>query len=156
MRKNNGFTLIETIVYIALLSLLLGGVLTVSYDLIESSSKQSQSIAVDEELNFLSRKIDWILIGVSNINTPSTSLASSTLSVRKYNSSQNPLTLHLQDGLLVFSRGNMKPVPLNDELVKIDSISFSYIPPVMSGSPAGVLVVLQIGNRFITTTYYVR
>ncbi len=153
--KRKGFTLIETIVYIALLSFMLGGVFSVAYDLIESSSRQSQSIAVDEELNFLFRKIDWVLSGVSHIDAPRDSRVSDTLTIQKSHFLENPLTITLHDGLLLFSKNYKEAIPLNSESVKIDSASFSYIRPV-SGGPAGINVVLQIGNRFATSTYYVR
>ncbi|MDD5050452.1 MAG: hypothetical protein PHV93_01790 [Candidatus Pacebacteria bacterium] len=154
--KKGGFTLIETILYIGLLSLILGGILSASYYLIESSGRQSQSILVDEELNFLFKKIDWVLSSVSSIDAPLGPGVSTKLIVRKYNFSTNPLTLVAKDGLLTLSRSNKEAIPLNSESVKVDSVSFSYISPTSSDSPPGIQVVIQIGSRFATSTYYVR
>lgn len=153
MRKN-GFTLVETIVYIALLSIMLGGIFSASYSIIESSARQSQSIAVDEELNFIFRKIDWILSGVSGIDAPTDSSVSYILKVHKYDLSRYSLTL--KDGLLMLSRGNAEAIPLNSESVKIDAVSFYYISPIPFVSSAGIDVVLKIGDRIATSTYYVR
>src|SRR3990167_4074727 len=78
-----GFTLIEVIIYIALFSLLMGSAFVVVYQLIEGSDKLSVKNTTQEEGNFVMRKFNWALTGISSINSPSSG-TSNILKVTKY------------------------------------------------------------------------
>lgn len=58
---NRGFTLIETLVYIALLGILMGGAMLAVYQLIANVGQVNANIAIEEEANFLLRKVNWAL-----------------------------------------------------------------------------------------------
>src|SRR5437667_361850 len=52
-KNNSGFTLIETILYIALLTILLSGAVFASYNLIEGSGRLKTNININEEGGFV-------------------------------------------------------------------------------------------------------
>ncbi len=68
--NQKGFTLIETLLYIALLAMLLSGVVVASYQLIDSARKIDSKNTTEQEGNFVIRKIDWALNGVTTITQP--------------------------------------------------------------------------------------
>ncbi len=57
--NKRGVTLIETLIYIALFALLIGGGVSSAYSLIESSDRIGVHAMVEEEGNFLLAKINW-------------------------------------------------------------------------------------------------
>ncbi len=59
--NKRGITLIETLIYIALFALLIGGGVSSAYTLIESSDKIGVRAMMEEEGNFLLAKIAWVL-----------------------------------------------------------------------------------------------
>jgi type II secretory pathway pseudopilin PulG len=56
-----GFTLIETLLYIALLSMLLTGGVTTAFQLLKSTSTDSSQLASYDETVFVLQKISWVL-----------------------------------------------------------------------------------------------
>lgn len=60
-----GFTLIEAIIYIALLGFIMAGAIGISYQLIQNSSVLDTKNTVQEEGNFVVRKLNWALSGLS-------------------------------------------------------------------------------------------
>ena len=56
--KKSGFTLIETIIYLALLSFLIGSGVAVAFMLADSSQKTAQDALGIEEANFLLHKFE--------------------------------------------------------------------------------------------------
>jgi len=69
-RKVWGFTLIEVLIYIAMLVLIIGAGMTSAFYLITSSEKDSMAFNTAAEAEFLLRKIDWALTGVETIDHP--------------------------------------------------------------------------------------
>ena len=84
-----GFTLIEVVIYIALLSLLLGGTVESTYSFLTYSASDERDIAVSQEGTFVLHKIEWALM--------STSSASRIISPAK-GSYADALSLIEQDG----------------------------------------------------------
>ena len=65
-----GFTLIEVLVYIFLFSILVTGGIYGAYELIYSSRGTENKILVQAEADFLLRKIDWSLNGLTSFSVP--------------------------------------------------------------------------------------
>jgi hypothetical protein len=63
----SGFTLMELIIYITLFSIIIGGLMVVVFQLIQSSEKLSFKDTAQIEMNFVLKKLDWVLIGANKI-----------------------------------------------------------------------------------------
>jgi hypothetical protein len=59
MKHTKGFTLIETLMYLALFTLIIGGGMLATYQIIESTTASYGHILLQEEGNFILRKIAW-------------------------------------------------------------------------------------------------
>ncbi len=143
-----GFTLIETIIYIGLLSIILSGTLVAGYYIIDGSEHIKQKIAIDAEANFILRKIDWALTGISAINSPAAGTAGASLSVTK---------LGLGNLDFDISTGNLRlnATPLNSSSVTISNLSFEHIAEV-GKKPAAVKASFEVNGRTFETTKYLR
>ena len=155
--KKHGFTLIETVIYIGLFSFMLGGMLQSAFALMQSADVESANVQINEEMSFVMHKIDWMLSGVQDIQSPTGLPASYTLKIAKYNFAFNPLTLSSQNGVLTLSRGSGGAVPLTTSNVTLDKALFTYITPdPLSGMTAGVQIVITLHGQTATSTYYVQ
>lgn len=152
-----GFTLIEVIIYIALFSLLMGSAFITAYQLIDGTGKLNTKTTVQEEGNFVMRKLNWVMTSLDLTIAPivSGSGCNQTLRIEKINFGGNPIivsrnttdnTLQIQEG------GSVNPITTSN--VKVTCLKFSIITPVGSG-PYGVSATTTISGRdFPITKYY--
>lgn len=68
-----GFTLIETLIYLALYTILFGGALAAVYSIFESGAHNETAAIVEEEGDFLVGKIDWALSNAVSVQSPADS-----------------------------------------------------------------------------------
>ena len=83
MKTISGFTLIETIVYLALFSILMGGIVLTAYNLFEGAGRNQVQAMVNNEGTFLIGKIQWALSGTQSVDQPVSGTVGSQLLVNK-------------------------------------------------------------------------
>lgn len=143
-----GFTLIEVIIYIALFSFLIGGAFITAYQLIDSSGKLSAKTTTQAEGNFVMRKFNWALTGISSfINT------SDTLHLNKYDGNQIDIQKNGTKIEMKESSGSFLPITTDN--VQVTSLEFQFIPASGSG-PAGITATAKINGLDFTITKYIR
>lgn len=99
LEMNKGFTLTETIIYVALFALIITGTLSSVYGILEANVRNQNKVMVQEEGAFILGKIDWALTGISSVGVD---LAGKILTVTKSNPSFNPLVISIDDDGNVF------------------------------------------------------
>ncbi len=123
-----GFTLIETIIYISLFSIIMTGAVVSVYSLISSSTRNATKAMVAQEGAFLLGKIDWVLSDIESINLPTTS--GNTLSVTKINGGiENPTIIKVSAGIMSIKKGVGQALSLNNSNTTVicpDSKCFTY------------------------------
>ena len=103
---NNGFTLIEVIIYIALFSILIGAVMISVYNIIESENTDNSESELIEEGNFLLDKIKWAMNGVQTISSPSSNASSTMLKVFNISSTTIPIIIQISGNNLTIQNGS--------------------------------------------------
>ena len=78
MSDARGFSLIETIVYLALFSIMIGGIVSAAYVLFASAHRSQAQALLHGEKDFLIQKIDTALSGASVISTSTPQTITST------------------------------------------------------------------------------
>jgi len=130
-RSSNGFTLIETIIYLALFTIIIGGGMVATYQIIESVKASHNHVILQGEANFLFRKIEWALNGATSITTPSGSTPTTSLVVTK-NIYDSPTTLMFTfdsvNNNMVLERDSLGAVILNSSSIIVNSLSFKQDP----------------------------
>jgi len=153
MRK--GFTLIETIIYAALFSIIIGLVIGAVYNIIEGSDDLQKNIIADAEAHFLMRKIEWALTGVSTINSPTSGLTGASLSVNKISYAQNPVVFDLDSNNLRVKKELADPIILNSVNVSISELQFEHLAAGLY-RPAAIKVSFKVNGEPFRTTIYLR
>jgi len=90
LRKKYGFALVDIVIYIALFSVLIGGVSISAYSLFKSTNQNHTRIMILEEGNFLLAKISWIVSQSKMITIPAISATSTMLSIVPSDTSLGP------------------------------------------------------------------
>lgn len=155
MRKTDktqkGITLIETVIYLGLLTLIIGSGTVAAYDIINSSEAIRSRTIVQEEGNFLLGKIDWALTGLSAVDVPAPSTSSSLLSVDKITAAPNPIIINVSSGHAQLQRGSAPATVLTNDDVVVQNLNFSRFT-----NPDGVKASFTMQGILFETTRYIR
>jgi prepilin-type N-terminal cleavage/methylation domain-containing protein len=154
--KNNGFTLIETMIYIALFGLIMSGAVVTAYQLLEGGRRNQAAISIQEEGTFLTRKINWALVGASEVNV----IATTTLIITRpglalYTPSQSPLTITASGTIMTLARGTVAPIPLHGDAFAVTNLEFS-IEPATGGRPTSTIAHFFVNEKPFTLKTYLR
>lgn len=149
-KTTHGFTLLETVIYIALFSILMTGVLVTIYQLLESGTHNRTAVGVQEEGTFVHRKLYWALAGATDVTTPN---PQTLIITRPDLGGQSPLRITEEDGLMVISRGGAASIPLTSSEFTVSNTDMSIIPGT-AGVPTSVRVSYEVhGTPFLFRTY---
>jgi type II secretory pathway pseudopilin PulG len=147
LQRSGGFTLIETIIYIALFSFLVGNGFLITYQLMQGGDKLNTKSINQEEINFVLRKLNWILDGVSIINTPSSGF-SNNLTITKYDGTV--WGVRLETGKIEIREGVGSYLPITTSNVSVTTLQFQLT------SPTGIIASTTINGFVASTTKYIR
>lgn len=120
----NGFTLIETLIYLFILSTILGALLLSVYSIFETSDSVQSTVELVENAKFYEQKTRWALTGATQINSPASSSTAASLSLNRADTA-NPVVFDLSGGVARIKIGAANPVPLTNGFVTVSSLSFS-------------------------------
>lgn len=121
----HGFTLIEILIYCALIALLLTATLGIAYEFLQSSAATKSRVILAEQQQFLRQKIEWVVRGSSAINAPSVGSSASTLSVNKTNSAENPFVIDTVSGVVRLQTASQVALPITDPAVTVSGLTFT-------------------------------
>lgn len=145
--KKEGFTLIESVLYLALSSIILGLALLMLYSLIQYRAKDKIRRDVDGEVL---RTIDFISQNVRNAktieirdnsNNPITSGYGQKLYLQteNINNTSYNMTIYLDQDKIKINK-NLTVTDLNGDIVKISNLRFRYLTGNVTGD-AGIEVI---------------
>ena len=132
MIKRNGFTLIETLIYIGIFSVVAVSLTGILWNTLSVNSNQQAANEVDENLRYVLSVLDEKVRSSTAID----SAASSTLVLK--NSSYANTTFSVTDGVLYLKEGSASPVAVTSNKVKVDALTFTKID--MTGAKGGVAI----------------
>jgi type II secretory pathway pseudopilin PulG len=140
--RHFGFTLIETIVYLALFSMLMsGGVISLHILLADVNYNRGQ-IALQAEALFINSKLDWALTGAANVSA----LDNETLLIiRPDLAEQSPLTVRVHDQQFLLKRNNTAFTPLTSPRYRVHDVSI-VVTEVEVGETSVVDVTYHLNN----------
>ncbi len=135
LQKTKGFTLIETIIYIFIFSILVTA-LASFVGTMQASKKHSQLILeVNDQGSRISRLITSTIHNATAINSPTISSTSTILSLEMASSTINPTVFSLGGaGTLYITEGSQDTVQLTNNKVLVSNLVFeNYSQPVTPG-----------------------
>lgn len=110
-----GFTLIETLVYLALLSLVFTGLFAAGFAIVESLDAMKTRAIVQEEGNFIMAKLNWAVT-----NAKSADVIASPLALKLNNPPSPVISYDSAQGYLEYDGE-----PLNSLPVYVENVTFS-------------------------------
>ncbi len=151
--SKQGFTLIETIIYIAILAFLIGSGITAAFYIIDSSGKNKTDINIQAEGHFLLRKIDWVLTGATVITVPASGSHGAVLQTNK--GGVGTVLIDAVSGRARISVSGGPALEITSSRVNVQNINFMHVA-VMGSRPEEVEASSTINGQSLTITKYLR
>ena len=99
--SQKGFTILEALIYIALFTFIIGGGVLAAYQIFEGSAQIQEMARRESEINFMLRKLDWLVSGADSGDILIAG-GGSQLIVTK---GGNQYTIDTDDGTLTMEKG---------------------------------------------------
>jgi type II secretory pathway pseudopilin PulG len=161
-KPQSGFTLIETLIYLGLYAIIIGGAVVSTYALFESTARNETTAIVEQEGDYLTAKIDTVFRTAMSVSTPSVS--GPRLSVVTPDGSS--IVLQSIGNNLVIQRGSGPSIVLNNTRTRVTHLAFTHTHPTSDGvNPESISVVFTLSasttdghilSRDFSTTYFLR
>jgi prepilin-type N-terminal cleavage/methylation domain-containing protein len=165
--KQNGFTLIETIIYIALFSIIFVGIFASVFPIFKSAERLTKNIAIEGESAFILSKINYAINNTitgtnGTITTPAADSTATEL-ILSYNSTEKYRFAMDTSGtfcaapllcqMLTVSHDGGAAAPLNASRVNITNFSVTHVGP-SGNSPRHLDVSFDAGGVHIGPVRY--
>jgi len=124
MKSETGFTLIETVVYLGLFALLIGGTIVAAYSVFESSDRLRTIAMLQQEGYFIIAKIEWALGGANTVTLPAVGASGPTLSFARHDGLV--IVLETAGADMTLQRNVNSPQILNNADVQISGLNFVH------------------------------
>lgn len=151
---HTGFTLLETLIYIALFASLLTGALGAVYQLIRSQTLLTTLNTSDVEAAFVLAKLEHALHATKHLASPHTGQAYSTvLDIVTTDNTEYVFRLH-SSAIELSEDGGNTFLPLTNERTRATALGFHYVAGA-GGMPDGVEGSTTLsGKTFFITRYF--
>ena len=130
--SHKGFTFIELILYVAIVTIILSAIVPFAWSAIETGVKSAVQQEVNANARYISERIKYEIrnsIGINSVAAASISLATSTTAT-------NPTIIDrdLPTGNIRITQGAASPVNLNSANTVINSLTFTDFTDYVSGN----------------------
>ena len=151
-KRKNGFTIIELLVYIAILAFLIGGGVASAFAVLDFSEQNKADINIQAEGQFLVRKIEWALTDVAPGGI--TILAPGVLETQKNGVGTVVIDVDASGRARISVAGGSQLEITNDR-VQVQNLLFDHIPPAGT-KPEAIHAIFDINGVNFSTTRYLR
>lgn len=121
MKKDQGFTLVELILYITIVVIILSALIPFALDVVGSGAKSSVQEEVTANARYISERIKYEIRNATTIN----SVTSSSLSLATSVPATNPTVIDLSGSNIRITQGSGSPIILNSNMVSISGLTFT-------------------------------
>jgi type II secretory pathway pseudopilin PulG len=120
-KRSQGFTYIELILYIAILTIIMSSLIPFAWNIIEGGAKNTTEQEVFANARYISERIKYEIRNASGINSVSTN----QISLSSADSASNPTIISLSSGNVMIQKGAGSAVALNSSDTTISSLTFT-------------------------------
>ncbi|MBI5466118.1 MAG: prepilin-type N-terminal cleavage/methylation domain-containing protein [Candidatus Kerfeldbacteria bacterium] len=148
-----GFSLLELIIYIAILAVLLMVIVGLASTSSQSSSAEEARAEVQQNLRFSLDTISSAVRRAASINTPTAGGSGSALSLAMSDGSKNPTVFDLSSQVLRITEGAGIAQALTNNRVKVTSIGFQHLANASPAKPT-IQITLTIAYNDLGRSVY--
>ena len=141
-KKQKGFTLIETLLYLAISVVMVALIGGVGVNVLATLANVQREEELQYNSQFIFEKIRTIVNDAETIGIPTSSATSSVLSLTMNDLAKNPTVIDVVDGRLRVQEGSDAPQFLSGKNVVVSAVTFSNV--TYAGSDGAVRISFDI------------
>ncbi|MEI6326750.1 MAG: prepilin-type N-terminal cleavage/methylation domain-containing protein [Candidatus Roizmanbacteria bacterium] len=119
--KHKGFTFIELVLYLAIVTTVMGALVLFAWRIIGSGAKSATEQEVFSAARYASERIKYEIRNASGVN----SVASNSISLASTNGAQNPTVIDLSGGKIRVKYGASAAININSTDTNVSSLTFT-------------------------------
>ncbi len=119
--SNRGFTFIELIIYISIVTMMMTTIIPFAWNIIEGGAKSSTEQEVFSNARYISERIKYEIRNAAGIN----SVAATSISLIASPSANNPTVIDLSGGNIRIKQGSANAINLNSQNASISALNFT-------------------------------
>ena len=148
-KNQQGFSMIEMIIYIAIFSVLVGALVDFSLNINNSRLHAQMMLEVKDQGADLMRTLTTSIKNATAINTPGAGVSSGVLSLNTSSPSTTPTIFSENGEALFITEGASSAVALTNNKVKITNLTFTNVSK--AGTPGIIEIRFTISNTALKT-----
>lgn len=126
-KKQKGFTLIETLLYLALSVIMVALIGGIGVNVLTTLASAKAEEELQYNAQFITEKIRMLVSEAEGIDAPLSGATSTVLSLAMSNSAKNPTTIEVVDGRVFIQEGSETPQVLSGSSVVVSALTFSNV-----------------------------
>lgn len=142
-----GNTLVELLLYMAILSLIILAVSSMVYLTFQSRIKSQVIAEVEQQGNQTMEIILRTIRNSSSVNTPTTGASGNTLSLATYSAPTSPSVFSINNGALTIKEGSAGTINLTSDKLMIDNLLFTNLSYPQTPGNVKIEFTLQYKNN---------
>lgn len=151
-KNSGGFTLIETMIYIALFAVLVSGVIIASMPIITGAQRMNERIMIENEVALVSKTIPSLIPQARVVSMPGAGSEGNTLTLTTYSAGGPEITytFYAEGGAIMAKAGptgvTVPAVPLTASRVQFDGFLVRHIAGT-ADTPAAIEFTFDVNGR---------
>ena len=153
-----GFTLVEMLFYIVFITIILGATFGIVQNLLSNAEALKTGISVEEEGNFILKKLSWVINDVGTVNYPALNSTGAFLSVNKNDLSpgSSPVVVDSAGGIMRIERGGNGPKQLSNDRFVVSNLSFERTWDGSNPESELISISFELNSRSFELTRKIR
>lgn len=153
IKITKGFTLLELVLSIALISLLVGVVSIFFVTMTRAQTKNQTILEVEEQGIAAMQMITQTIRNAASINTPASGLSAASLSLAVSDTAKNPTIFDISETTLRIKEGSTSPIPLINSRIVISELTFQNLSAPGTSGTVRATFTLSYVNPNNTSEY---
>ncbi len=125
--KNKGTTLVETIIYVAIFSMIITAFVSFSSSMTSTRLNNQNVLEVNDQGIKAMKIITQTIRNSSQVNSPTIGNTASNLSLVTYTPANNPTVFSVTSGVLYITEGGGSQIALTNNKVVVSNLTFSNL-----------------------------
>ncbi|MEK7464749.1 MAG: prepilin-type N-terminal cleavage/methylation domain-containing protein [Patescibacteria group bacterium] len=157
--RRDGFTIIEVLIYSALLAIFLGATFAFISSILGTTDTLLERNELIANQEFVEQKLSWIVAGATNVVAPIANSSSSRLQISVVSSTLNPsiFTFASATGEIILKTGSMASASITNNRVKVKNFWIQNFSNNQSTSTLKISLSLESSiypNLVSTSTFF--
>ena len=136
--KNKGFTLVEILLYLGLMTIVISAASVVLTILIQGRLRSQSITEVEQQGTIIIQIITQSIRNADAVNSPTIGMNAASTSLDVYDAGNDPTVFDLASGIIQITEGTGSAVPLNAPNVVVSNLSFENVS--RAGTPGTIRI----------------